>query len=513
MLGAELRRERAWVAALLAAAVAYRLWATGWARLTTEEAEFWVTALQIARGEAFPSYGPPLTGQEARHPGPVFFYLMALPQLFGASPRLGSAFVALLHGGALGLLWDGLRRVVSPRGALFALALGAFAPWDVLYADRVWLSCVAPVFATAALYATLRAKEGPLFQGLMIFLLLLLPQLHMSAPIVWVAAGVWLWRGAAVRWSRPALALGALLAVLSYLPPLWAELGSGFANTAAILGHGSQGSWSRFFNLPGRVFGYGFAAATAEIGYHFERGYWTGFGERNLYLTPAGWGRWFGHYGVLGGLGVLVSVGLGFWGWGASLRGLFRHLRDLGGLRGAAGLSPGDRLTLAILAGLVAAWALLAVSRKAFYPHYVNLLMPFLLWPPAWALARASVRPRWGAAASAVTLAVSMTAMFAAGVRYYRSVDGANGLEATLALTEVVSREPGPVRLVFRGFDNQRAFELVAEHLYGRRLEVVESAAVAFTVHNDAVSAGPADERAVEVRGVRMVRVARGGAP
>ena len=53
-----------------------------------------------------------------------------------------AAFVALLHGAAGALVAYVAWRFRGPRAGLIALSLFAFAPWDILYGDRIWLSSV-----------------------------------------------------------------------------------------------------------------------------------------------------------------------------------------------------------------------------------------------------------------------------------------------------------------------------------------------------------------------------------
>jgi hypothetical protein len=143
------------------------VWAVGHARFTGDESYFWATARNIATFEAAPVYGPPLTGSSAFHPGPIFYYLMAIPQRIGTSPWIGGIFVVLLHALSAWLLFLLARAARGERAGLVALALLAFAPWDVLYADRIWLSCVAPVWGTLVLYAAARGVVAG-WQGVLI---------------------------------------------------------------------------------------------------------------------------------------------------------------------------------------------------------------------------------------------------------------------------------------------------------------------------------------------------------
>lgn len=486
------RRALGVVALLLLVGVGFRVWATGSARFTEEESLFWRTARDIVLGRDLPLYGPPLTGSHAHHPGPIFYYLIAGAQLFGATPKLGGALVAVLHGLAGGLVYDGIRRVADRRAGLFALALWVFAPWDVLYADRIWLSCVAPVWGTAALYAAIRASAGRAgWLTAAVALCVVAPQLHMSAPLLWAAVAAWLWLRPPPAWSRRALVLGLLLGALPYGPTFVFEATHGFENTQAILQKSTgRAGPMRFVNSPLRVFGNAVLASTSEISYHFQRGYWYAFAERETYVLPSGWLRWVTFHGPLFGALNLASLALGFLGWGATLRGLRRAWRAAEGETRRArlrALPTPDQLTVTLLAGLGAAVLLLVVSRKGYYPHYSNLLVPFVLWPvarslAAWSGAGRGRRVRIGAQ---VWAAGAMVAMACACVRYYAQVDALNGLDTTDAAVRRVLALGRPVKLSFTGFDNTEAWKNYAVEALGTPLEVRADAKTEVTVYND----------------------------
>lgn len=498
---------------LILAGVLFRLWATGQARFTYEESLFWSIARDIALGRDLPLYGPPLTGSAAHHPGPLFYYLVALPQSLGADPRLGGGFVAILHGVAAALLYGAFRRAGGARAGLFALALWLFAPWDVLYADRIWLSCVAPVWGTATLYAAVRASESTKWQGALLFFCVGAPQLHMSAPIVWAAAAAWLYLRPPERWSKAALLTGLGLGALIYLPTLWFELTHDLENTRMILrkSRGKAGAIT-LVNSPLRVFGNAVLASTSEIAYHFETGYWGGFDERKTYILPSGWLAWLRFHGWRAPLN-LVSLALGFYGWFASVRGLVRRARALeppdgrgvrAWLRRLRGLQMQDHLTLMILVGLLAATFLLIVSRKGYYPHYSNLLVPFVLWPVAQTLAAAGPGRRRGLLWTAA--GVSVCAMAIATTRYYRTVDALNGLETSKQIVRALLDEGAPVKVELTGFDNREAWKNLAEGYFGEPLRLSDDAQILWRFENDAPRAGPTDEAARAFGPVRATR-------
>jgi hypothetical protein len=480
---------------LLLAAGAFRLWATEHARFTGDEADYWAKSRRTATGRFVPIYGPEITGSEAHLPGPAYYYLMAVPQALTPSPRAGSIFVAALHLLAGALMFLLLARARGPRAGLIGLALFAFAPWDVLYADRIWGSAVVPVWGALAFYAAERSPAAPRWQGVLLFLSLVLPQLHLSVPVLWAACLALLLLRPPRRWGWAALAVGLVLTVAAYGPPLWAELRSGFANSRLILakGGGAEPLEYAVWN-PLRVLGYAVLYGSGEIGYHFGRGYWGGtFDDAAAYLTLAGWGRFFARYGVAWGTAGLVSLALAAVGWGVAVAGaLGAGVRALRARRRDA-LSLEHALTLALTVGFVGGGVLLLVARKRFFPHYANILMPMALIPVAlgvdrvWARARAVVAP---------ALAVGVAFMAVSAGRYYLEVDRLNGLAATLDMVGAALEDGAPAQVRFTHFHNGYAWGQVAETYYGRALPHDPRGRVQWIVHNDA----PADENASAAR-------------
>lgn len=469
--------------------LAYRLALVPWVRFTGDESQFWQVSLRIARLESFPAFGPSLTGSAARHPGPAFHYLLALPQTLSSSPYAGSVFVALLHAVAGACVFRMADRAVGRVGGLAALALFMFGPWNVLYGSSIWLSSVAPAWATFMLFCASRASESRLAQGGLLFFVLTSPQFHMSAPVAWAAAAVVLvarWPG---RWSVTALTLGLLGAFSTYGPALNAEVSSGFANTQAILNRGLGGEpWSQLRWSPAKTFGYAALMPTAEIGYHFARGYWSGtFRESAYYFSASGAARWLSFHGWWS-LPILLSVVASSAAWLVAGVRFVRARAQLAPWRWR-GLPERDAWALAIIVGVVAATALLMASKKGFFPHYMNVLTPVLVLPLAFAAADVARRFRAGAAFAAV--AVIVTAMSATTVRYLRDVDRLNGLEALLSMTARIVDEPVPVRVEWRGFPNGAAMtRLAADYFQAGHWNDV-NAPVTFVVHNDRPHVGP----------------------
>lgn len=489
--GSHVRAHRAAVFGLLLAALLFRLWAVPLARFTGDESDYWARSRRLALAQELPIYGPEITGSAAHLPGPAYYFLMAAPQRLGGSPYFGSVFVVLGHVLAAWLLYDLARRARGPRAGLLALALVAFAPWDVLYADRIWGSCVVPVWGALALWAAVKSRDGPRWQGVVLFLAAVLPQLHLSVPVLWLALAVIFvfYRPPRLHWKS--LGLGALATLVAYALPLHAELKSGFANTQAILAHsGGAETSATLWQVPLKVFGYGVLYASSEIGYHFARGYWGGgFDEGAAYFTAAGWSRWLEHHGPLWGALGIVSLALAFSTWGASLGRTARRAAQALRTRSAAALDLDCVLTLAILTGFGVGAALMMLAKKTYFPHYANILMPIALWPAVSSLDRAFGHRRLRLLAGGA-LGLAAVAMFSSAARYYTRVDGLNGLRPTLQMVERALAEESPVRVDFTHFQNHYAWRVVASVLHGRELPLHAGAPVRLRVHNSAPHEG-----------------------
>lgn len=478
------RQAIAVAVAIVIGGLALRVWAVGQARFTGDESYFWATARNIATFRAAPVFGPPLTSSSAYHPGPIFYYLMALPQALGASPRWGGLFVVLLHALSGALFFSMSRKASGTRAALVGLLLFAFAPWEVLYSDRIWLSCVAPVWGTLTLYAAVKARDSTRWQGVLVFFALVLPQLHMSAPIVWILCGVLLATDRPGRFGKKAIAGGALVGIVAYLPPLYWELTHGFENTIAIVtqGGGSIGG-GELLSIPFRVFGYAMLYATAEIGYHFSRGYWTTFSEADQYGTALGLRAWLDLHGPLFAFAILVSAGVSLTGWvSACVRSGHLLLARRRGEKVEINLF--DRLVFGLVAALSGGALLMMASRKAYFPHYTNLLMPILLLPSSVVLGSLIERRGKGRVLGYVLTIVTAFGMAASSVRYYRRVDALNGLDATVSMVERAVGEGGPIALEFEGFQNGFAWQMLASVKHERALEVKPHAAIRYRVKN-----------------------------
>lgn len=498
------RAPQLWL--LLAAGFSLRIWAIGYARFTGDESLFWSVARRIATLHHFPVYGPEITGTAAHHPGALFYYLMAIPQLFGPSPKWGATLVVAGHLFAAVLFYRLLRDLKGERAAFFGLALAMLTPWDILYGDRIWVSCVVPVFGAVGLYAAVQARESAVWQGVLLAVCLLLPQVHLSAPVLWIACGTILLLRPPRRWSKRALLIGLGVTVLLYLPMLVAELSSGFENTRLILSKaGGEEPWSKVLRTPLSALGYAVLYGTAELSYHFDRGYWGGYDDFARYATLAGWSRWYAREGFWSAVMIVTSIALSLGMWVGHLSATVSRTAAAVKRRSRAALPAEYVLSLGLLAGLAAGAALMMAARKIYFPHYANILMPMLLLPLALGLDAAwRTKLRWPVAAVAL---VSGAAMVINTVRYYGEIDGLNGVDPTIGMVGAALDEPGPVDVRFDHFQNTFAWSAVARYFYERPLRLERSALVRLQVHNGRRHRGPVPEDATLFGPVLMERV------
>jgi hypothetical protein len=337
------------------------------ARFCGDEAEFWAMARSIATGEAHPKLGPPVSGGAARHPGPAFYYIMALPELISKTPESANAFIALLGGASVGLYWDGLRRFFGPWGALLAASLLACAPWSTLYADRIWNANLLCILVVIAFWFACRLRERPDSELVVPFIALciLLPQVHMPAPAALTAIIVLAWPALRhARWYR--LVLGVALGIALYEPFIANELTTGFSDTKAILHETGAVRTMGWALVPVYVF----RMLTTDTSYQLLAGYWGGldepaaikeqfFGNSDFPFSPV---RVTFFLVSIVFLGVAVA-------WGVSS---FVRARKAKEPLPWAGTFLGAGVT-----GFAANVLLMALTGKAIFGHYVASLLPF----------------------------------------------------------------------------------------------------------------------------------------
>ena len=278
------RRGGFWTgAAIFVAAAALRLALVQSARFTGDEARDYAIGMDIAHGVRFPMLGPVITSGAAQLPGPFSYWLIAFPQLFSRAPEAGNIFFELMGAASVWMFWFALRRPFGEAPATFAAALLAFSPWSALFGDRVWNPNAFLVFATLALLAAVKLRERPTsaWSAVLLVACLLLPQLHSSAPVVWLAVLPLVW-GTVRRWNRRWLALGVVVVALLYLPLAIHEAQTGFGNARAFIaetvgGHKKTAPGASLSFLLSPVYCLRFL--TLDVTYHELSGYWGGLNE------------------------------------------------------------------------------------------------------------------------------------------------------------------------------------------------------------------------------------------
>ena len=497
---------------LLFVATVFRLSLISDARFTGDESYFWATARNTATFDARPIYGPSMTDSPAYHPGPLFYYLMAIPQRLGTSPLLGSVAIVVLHILSGFLLFRATLLVASPRAALIALALFTFAPWDILYGDRVWLSCLAPVWGSFILFSALHAQSSKLSQGALVFFALTCPQIHMSAPIVWCAVFVILIGAPPKNWSKRALLFGLILTVFAYALPLYHELTHDFKNTRAILTHaGGKISSAEALKHPLQMFMYTVFYGSSEIGYHMNLGYWRTFDAVKTYLSIPGLTTWFTAQGALHGVLTCVSMLVSAAAWLVALfvaaKNIIAAIRN----KSKSLISTADIMTCALVAALCAAVILLFAARKGFFPHYANLLVPMIFLPMAAAIDHMLRQVNRPSAKYLVLslLSASILSMAINTWKYYKTVDALNGVSITRAIVTDVLRESEPVTVQFEGFQNLFAWQMIAQTEHKKTLNVKSRANISYLIKNRAVHKGRIPENGKLYDQVLVVRTKR----
>jgi hypothetical protein len=426
------RRRAVWIgAAIFVAAAALRLALVQSARFTGDEALDYDMGMGIARGVRFPLLGPIVTSGPAHHPGPFLYWLVALPQLFTRAPEASTVFFELMGAASVWMFWFALRRPFGEAPAAFAAALLAFSPWSALFGDRVWNPNAFLVVETLAFLAVVKLRDRPesAWAAVVPPACLVLPHMHMSAAVVWLAL-VPLAYGTIRRWNRRYLALGLLLAALLYVPYAINEAQTGLGNTRAFVGQMLGGhkpaagpSSSPSVLVLGPIYMLRFL--TLDVTYHELTGYWGGLNE------AAAWhALWHGSPArpfhplrlaalIASGLLLLVAAACAAV---TSRRG--------GGDRGAP-RAPADGSSLrpyavSALVAIVADVGLLALSGKQVFAHYVTPVMPFVFVLFA-AGARAAFADRRLRAAM-----IGLAVIFCAG-----------GIESTLAISRRIDARNG----------------------------------------------------------------------
>jgi len=416
--------------------------------------------MDVAHGIRFPMLGPVITSGAAQLPGPFSYWLAAFPQLFTRAPEAGNVFFELLGAASVWMFWYALRCQFGGAAAAFAAALMACSPWSALFGDRVWNPNAFLVFEGLALLAIVKLRERPdsAWAAVLPIACLILPQLHMSAPVVWLALLPLAW-GYAGRWNRRWFAVGCVLAALLYIPLAVHEARTGFANTHAFivetLGPHKKTPGPSLSFLLSPIYMLRFL--TLDVTYHELSGYWGGLNE------AAAWhALWFGSaarpFHPLRLLALVASGALVLLTAILAIRAGVGRRRAPGSddAPGAsdAGDAPGppasDETTgdpslrppslrppslrppslrpfaIAAAVAVVADIGLLALTSKQVFAHYVTPTLPFVFLLFA-AGARAGLRRR--------RLRVTLLALAA--------IVGLGGVEATLAISRRIDGRNG----------------------------------------------------------------------
>lgn len=379
-----------------------------------DESLFWATGVQLARGDAFPLVGPPISGSPAGLPGPLFYWVCALPAFVSAHPYAQSLFYAAFA--ELGVLAFAavIRRWMGWKPAALFLVVAIAAPYLVAYSDRVWAGnlfftlCAGTIWLVSRLVVRpSRKKETIALAALAVAM----PQLHLSTAHLVLLAVVVL----AVFRVRPSfkwLVLGAFVGALVYVPYLVHELRTDFSNTRAILAHAAgvpARSAIAVLNLYVSFFGLG----TTDLSYLFARGYWHMFNQYEF---------WRGD-GVAAMSKVYEQAGPKLLLWASHLVSWLVQLSGLVVLVVKTARRRTLRLpALLVLIAVVDIAALYAASGKYGYVHYTTILLPIALVPMLAAFTALPRRVRGPAMATFAALFLAGGATI--GAHYYAHLEG-----------------------------------------------------------------------------------------
>ncbi|MBE2249007.1 MAG: hypothetical protein IAE78_05600 [Myxococcus sp.] len=468
----------AFTGACLLAGFLVRAWGGWHGYFADDESLFWATGVQLARGEIFPLVGPPISGSPAGLPGPLFYWVCALPALVSPHPYAQSLFYALLS--QLGVLAFAaiVRRWWGLRTAAVFLALSIAMPYLVAYADRIWAGNLFFPLAALVAWLTSRLVARPTRRAeafVLGALAVAMPQLHLSTVHLVLLAGVAL-LAFRVRVSFRWLVAGAVVGALFYTPYLVHELRTGFSNTLAIRAH-AAGAPERTVSALGSLYASFFGLATTDLSYLFARGYWYSFNHFTFWKGN-GVATMSQLYEQAGSRPVLwLSHGLT---WLLQLCGLvvlivrvFRRRRV-------------DLPTLFLFVALADITALYLLSGKSGYVHYTTIVLPLALLPML-AVFRAIPRRAWRFAAPAL-LAVVLSASGLVLHHFYLGLEGT--IPDQLAIVRRVHQERAGRPWAFVG-----GSQWIFGNAYARLSDVLEK-----TPWTPQATAAPADTFVVFTR-------------
>ncbi len=467
-------RGRRLAIVLFLVALAARLALVFTSRFAGDEAPFWEVARGIAKGTSFPTLGPSITGGAARHPGPAFYWLMALPQLVSSAPEVTNAYVAVLGAISVVLYFHALRPFFDDAGAGLAALFMACMPWSTLYWDRIWNPNVLGFLVALAFWSACRLRRDPSSSAVALLLVACaaMPQFHLSSPVVWCALAA-LVVPTARGWSRRWAAVGAGLGLALYVPFAYSEIVTRGADTRAFLAETGANASFDFVRVPL----WAFRLLTLDVSYHQLYGYWGVRSERELLAavvrgTPDfPWSAW--RFAL-----VVLSVAVALAALAAALdRARRRTPVTPQAAPNGDPVATGARPFLwAATVGLAANVALLGIARKPIFGHYVHALLPFYFVAFAelgcWTKEHARFLWPIGAACALV-----LVGGLEAAQRISRRLDARNGLwtiRHVLAALRADRPDATGVRLDFDYRASREGYRVLSALLYGRSLSTTE---------------------------------------
>lgn len=401
-------------AACLLAGFAVRAWAGWHGYFADDESLFWATGLQIARGEAFPLVGPPISGSPAGLPGPLFYWVSALPAFVSSHPYAQSLFYAAFA--ELGVLAfaSALRRWWGVRATALFLVLSIGLPFLVAYSDRIWAGNLFFTLAAGIVWLTSRLVARPTRRAeafALGALAVAMPQLHLSTVhlvLVSALALIAFRKWPSFRW----LLAGAVVGALFYIPYLVHELRTDFSNTLAIRAHAASVPERNAAAL-GSLYLSFFGLGTTDISYLFARGYWYGFNHFDFWR--GGGVNAMKQVYTQAGVAPLLWLAHGLT-WALQAAGLAVLLVRVVRRRKA------DLFTVFLLVALADITALYLLSGKAGYVHYTTIVLPLALLPTL-AVFRALPR-KISLRAAPVVLAIVLSACGVILHHFYLGLEG-----------------------------------------------------------------------------------------
>jgi hypothetical protein len=419
-----------------------------------DEALFYHTISQIREGVLFPELGPAVTGGGAKHPGPLFFYLMSLSQFISRTPEAANAEVAILGALSIGFFWSAMKTVLGAFPAFVASLMMACAPWSILYADRIWNSNVIIFFVSIAFWAAtqIHRKADSRWIALFVTTCAVMPQIHLSVPIAWLGLMAMIlpqWR----KWNWRWIAVGVVVSVLFYAPYLDFELRTGFSNLKALLSENSHLPGARYSY---EILFYAFRFFTLDVSYFELNGSWGGLSEW-VSLKTAFTGSLARPFNVFCFLAFVSSLFLS----GLIYAKAFQYRKYLG------------IFWWAFVVGVGADIVLLTVTPKPFFPHYLVTILPFFFALIGGLAHWMESRPKHYRAVWGLILVFCVGGV-QASIAVSRNLDGKNGLRVQRQVIEIIDADrvrenwpPGTtvgLRLNYTGFLS--GYQVLLEDIY-----------------------------------------------